>query len=96
MVRRRDLSRCAFINAVVEVGATLPQALDISRRHKRDMTAAIRGLMKGSSTAKADAQALALAVDGGIVATQFADSPAGALKALARTVRAIRLASKVE
>jgi AcrR family transcriptional regulator len=81
---------CAFINSVVEVGGALPQALDISRRHKRDMTAAIRGLMRTSRTAKADAQALALAVDGAIVAAQFSDSPADALKALARVVRAVR------
>ncbi|SAK53831.1 TetR family transcriptional regulator [Caballeronia pedi] len=81
---------CAFINSVVEVGATLPQAVDISRRHKRDMTAAIRALMPASRTAKADAQALALAVDGAIVAAQFADTPADALKALARVVRAVR------
>jgi AcrR family transcriptional regulator len=81
---------CAFINSVVEVGATLPQAIDISRRHKRDMTAAIRALMPASRTAKADAQALALAVDGAIVAAQFSDSPADALKALARVVRAVR------
>ncbi|BBP98303.1 TetR family transcriptional regulator [Burkholderia sp. SFA1] len=81
---------CAFINSVVEVGATLPQAVDISRRHKRDMTAAIRALMPASRTAKPDAQALALAVDGAIVAAQFAESPAEALKALARVVRAIK------
>jgi AcrR family transcriptional regulator len=81
---------CAFINSVVEVGATLPQAVDISRRHKRDMTAAIRALMPGSRAAKADAQALALAVDGAIVAAQFAESPAEALTALARVVRAIK------
>ena len=81
---------CAFINSVVEVGGTLPQAVDIARRHKRDMTTAIRALMPASRTAKADAQALALAVDGAIVAAQFADSPADALKALARVVRAIR------
>ncbi|SAK74152.1 TetR/AcrR family transcriptional regulator [Caballeronia ptereochthonis] len=81
---------CAFINSVVEVGGTLPQAVDISRRHKRDMTAAIRALMPASRTSKADAQALALAVDGAIVAAQFAPSPAEALKALARVVRAFR------
>jgi hypothetical protein len=72
----------------------LPQAVDISRRHKRDMTAAIRTLMPASRTAKADAQALALAVDGAIVAAQFADSPADALKALARVVRAIAAAQR--
>ncbi len=83
---------CAFINSVVEVGGSLPQALDISRRHKRDMAAAIRALMLSSRTAKADAQALAVAVDGAIVAAQFSESPADALKALARVVRAIKKA----
>ncbi|WP_175941334.1 TetR/AcrR family transcriptional regulator [Caballeronia sp. BCC1704] len=84
---------CAFINSVVEVGGTLPQAVEIARRHKREMTAAIRALMPPSRTAKADAQALALAVDGAIVAAQFADAAADALKALARVVRAVKRAA---
>jgi AcrR family transcriptional regulator len=85
---------CAFINSVVEVGGTLPQAVEISRRHKHDMTLAIRALMPSQRMAKADAQALALAVDGAIVAAQFADSPADALKALARVVRAVQKAQR--
>ncbi|SAL13040.1 TetR/AcrR family transcriptional regulator [Caballeronia telluris] len=80
---------CAFINSVVEVGGTHAHALDIARRHKRDMTDAIRKLLPASRTAKADAQALAMAVDGAIVAAQFEDSPAVALKSLARIVRAM-------
>jgi AcrR family transcriptional regulator len=81
---------CAFINAVVEVGATVPDAVDISRRHKQDMTDAIRTLLPASSrTARADAQALAVAVDGAIVGAQFEDTPAAALKSLARLVRAV-------
>jgi AcrR family transcriptional regulator len=81
---------CAFINAVVEVGETLPLALEISRRHKQDMANAIRKLLPASSrTAKADARALALAVDGAIVAAQFEDSPELTLKSLARIVSAI-------
>jgi AcrR family transcriptional regulator len=86
---------CAFINSVVEIGGTLPQAVNISRRHKRDMTAAIRAIMPLTRTAKADAQALALAVDGAIIAAQFADSPADALKALARLVRAVKRSASV-
>jgi AcrR family transcriptional regulator len=86
-----DYRGCAFINSVVEVGGSLPRAVEISRDHKRDMTAAIRKLMPAASrSAKADAQALAIAVDGAIVAAQFAASPADALKALARVVRAIK------
>ncbi|KQR76176.1 TetR family transcriptional regulator [Burkholderia sp. Leaf177] len=81
---------CAFINAVVEVGGTLPEAVDISRRHKLDMAAVIRTLLPaGSRTAKADARALAMAVDGAIIGAQFEDSPEVALKALARVVKAI-------
>jgi AcrR family transcriptional regulator len=81
---------CAFINSVVEVGGTHADAVDIARRHKRDMADAIRKLLPAASrTAKADAQALAMAVDGAIIAAQFEDSPAVALKSLARIVRAM-------
>jgi AcrR family transcriptional regulator len=81
---------CAFINAVVEVGETLPAAMEISRRHKQDMARAIRKLLPASSrTAKADARALAMAVDGAIVGAQFEDSPELTLKSLARVVSAI-------
>src|ERR1700735_4033156 len=81
---------CAFINAVVEVGETLPAAMEISRRQKQDMARAIRKLLSASSrTAKADARALAMAVDGAIVGAQFEDSPELTLKSLARIVSAI-------
>lgn len=81
---------CAFINAVVEVGGTLPEAVDISRRHKLDMAAVIRMLLPAASrTAKADARALAMAVDGAIVGAQFEESPDVTLKSLARVVKAI-------
>ena len=81
---------CAFINAVVEVGGTLPEAVDISRRHKLDMAAVIRTLLPARSrTAKADARALAMAVDGAIIGAQFENSPEVALKSLARIVKAI-------
>jgi AcrR family transcriptional regulator len=87
---------CAFINAVVEVGGTLPEAVDISRRHKLDMAAVIRTLLPASSrTAKADARALAMAADGAIVGAQFEDSPEVALKSLARVVKAITDTAKV-
>jgi AcrR family transcriptional regulator len=86
---------CAFINAVVEVGGTLAAAVDISRRHKQDMANAIRKLLPASSrTAKADARALAMAVDGAIVGAQFEDTPELALKSLARVVAAICDAGK--
>jgi hypothetical protein len=54
------------------------------------MAAVIRTLLPASSrTAKADARALAMAVDGAIVGAQFEESPDVVLKSLARVVRAI-------
>ncbi len=54
------------------------------------MADAIRKLLPASSrTAKADARALAMAVNGAIVGAQFEDSPEITLKSLARVVSAI-------
>ena len=38
---------CAFINAVVEVGPTMPEAVAISRRHKLDMATSIQDAVAG-------------------------------------------------
>lgn len=62
---------CAFINTVSELGDTLPDVLEISRRHKQDMVQAIADLLPPSETRDAVADALAIAVDGAIVRAQF-------------------------
>jgi AcrR family transcriptional regulator len=81
---------CAFINAVAEIGPTMPAVVEISRIHKRDMVAAIRKLLPASSqTASEDAHALSLAVDGAIIRAQFDESPDEALASLAHIVSAI-------
>ena len=81
---------CAFINAVVEVGGILPEAVDISRRHKLDMGAVIRTLLPAESeTANAEPRARALAVDGAIIGAQFEETPESTLKSLDALVRAI-------
>jgi len=86
---------CAFINAVVEMGPTMPEAVAISRRHKLDMTTSIQRLLPASSkTAAADSRALAMAVDGAIVGAQFEESPEVTLRSLARVVRAIGLSER--
>lgn len=118
--RSDEYRGCAFINAVVEVGGTMPEAVAISRRHKQDMTAAIEALLVlphvpphvshvatdspahqdavdapaapaaiVAADVSADAQALAVAVDGAIVAAQFTPSPDVALVSLARIVDAV-------
>jgi len=74
---------CAFINAVAELGGALPEVREIAAAHKRDMTAAIAGLLPDDPRAQRVAQAAALAVDGAIVRAQTGvEGTQGALAAL--------------
>lgn len=81
---------CAFINSVTELGAALPEVMAISRRHKDDMTTAIAALLPPSRSRAKDARAIAVAVDGAIIQAQFGETPAAALEALARILKALR------
>jgi hypothetical protein len=63
--------------------------LAIARRHKRDMTAAIAGLLPRSPGRARLAQALALAVDGAIVQAQFSGAAKAPLDALSRVVESL-------
>jgi len=82
-----DFRGCAFINSVGELGGVLPAVMDISRRHKQEMTKAIFGLLPPSRHRKEDAEAVALAVDGAIVRAQLEQSPESALRALGRILK---------
>lgn len=75
---------CAFINSVGELGGTLSEVVEISRRHKQEMIAIIAGLLPPSINQKQDAQAIALAVDGAIIRAQFDQTPDLAIQALNR------------
>lgn len=75
---------CAFINSVGELGETLPEVVEITRRHKQDMADAIGKLLPASRQRKRQAMDLALAVDGAIVRAQFDQSPEAALASLER------------
>ncbi|MEW6590251.1 MAG: TetR/AcrR family transcriptional regulator [Pseudomonadota bacterium] len=78
---------CAFINSVGELGGVLPAVVEISRRHKQEMTDVISRLLPPSRHRKENAAAVALAVDGAIVRAQFDQSPEPALRALGRILR---------
>jgi AcrR family transcriptional regulator len=84
---------CAFINSVGELGGALPGVVEIARRHKSEMTAAIASLLLPSRQRDKDAQAIALAVDGAIVRSQCDEKPDAALKALARFIKGMRAES---
>jgi AcrR family transcriptional regulator len=74
---------CAFINTVVELGNTFPEAVDIARRHKADMRVSIRKLMSPEPTFDPLALALAITVDGAIVQVQFGAPVERVLESLA-------------
>lgn len=65
--RHPDFRGCAFINAAVE----LPEAVELARRHKEEMTAAFETLLLHGAGRSARARALSLAVDGAIVHAQM-------------------------
>ena len=65
---------CAFINSVVEVGASVAGAADIAREHKREMVEVIAGLLPDGPQRTAIAQAAALGVDGALVKAQMGDA----------------------
>jgi len=62
---------CAFINSVVEIGASVAGATGIAREHKREMVEVIAGLLPDVPQRMALAQAAALGVDGAIVKAQM-------------------------
>lgn len=80
---------CAFINTAGELGGMLPAVLEVSRRHKDDMTDAISTLLPASRQRAKDARAIAVAVDGAIVRAQLGETAGPALEALGRIVKAL-------
>jgi AcrR family transcriptional regulator len=85
-----DFRGCAFINSVGELGGTVPAVVEITRRHKQDMTSAIADLLPQTVQREQDAQAVALAVDGAIIRAQFDQTPDAALLLLERILRALQ------
>ena len=84
-----DFRGCAFINAIVEFDGTLPDVVEISRRHKAEMTRIIASLLPATKHREVDAQAVTMAIDGAIVRAQMDKSPDEALKILDRLLRTL-------
>jgi AcrR family transcriptional regulator len=89
-----DYRGCAFLNSVGELGASLPEVVEIARRHKADMTRAIAALLPASPRRPKLAQAIALAVDGAIVQAQFAGEPEAPLESFGRLVESLLAAPR--
>lgn len=80
---------CAFINSVGELGGVMPEVVEITQRHKQEMTAVIANLLPSTRRREKDAQAVALAIDGAIIRAQFEPTPDTALLALDRLLTSL-------
>ena len=80
---------CAFINTVGELANDLPEVVDIARRHKEDLIVLIASLLPATTDRDGLSRALAVAIDGAIVRTQYDATPENALRALARIIAAL-------
>ena len=87
---------CAFINSVGELGESVPEINEITRRHKADMAKAIARLLpagSGSPSAYRQRRLLAMdlatAVDGAIIRAQYDGDPQPALASLKRICQAL-------
>lgn len=78
---------CAFINTAVELGGVMPEALQLARSHKADMTLLIVELLPAATSRDSDAQAIALLVDGAIVRAQLDQAADGAITLLTRLLQ---------
>jgi len=84
-----DFRGCAFINSVGELGGVMPEVIEITQRHKQEMTAVIANLLPPSRQRTKDAQAVAMAIDGAIIRAQFDQAPEAALGALDRILMSL-------
>jgi len=80
---------CAFINAVAELGDSVPEAVERSRHHKQAMVDAIEARLPAGPRRQGQARSLALAVDGAIIAAQFGQPVPEVMANLSRLARAL-------
>ncbi|OBS10065.1 TetR/AcrR family transcriptional regulator [Acidihalobacter prosperus] len=84
-----DFRGCAFINTVGELATDFPEVVDLARRHKEAMTAAIFDLLPAMHNRDLIAHALGIAVDGAIVRVQYGQRPEDTANALTEIIRAL-------
>ncbi len=81
---------CAFINSVGELGETQPEIIQISQRHKQDMTDVITTLLVNYDNKSVAANALAIAIDGAIIRAQIEQNADIAISGLKTIIAAFK------
>ncbi|WP_295851503.1 TetR/AcrR family transcriptional regulator [uncultured Xylophilus sp.] len=79
---------CAFVNAVAEVGGTLPRATAQAAAHKQAMADVVALLLPPGDAGARCARAAVVAFDGAVVQAQMGDAP-GAVAALRALLEAL-------
>lgn len=87
--QKDEFRGCAFINTVGELANDLPEVIEITRKHKNDMTSIISKLLPGTANRGNLSNALAVAIDGAIVRAQY-DTASHALQAVDQIVSALK------
>jgi hypothetical protein len=88
---------CAFINAVAELGDSVPDVARICKRHKLEMQQTIAALLPDSAVRETAANAATIAIDGAIIKAQLEAPAPGemhALEGLKTLLRALDQASR--
>lgn len=74
---------CAFLNSVGELGTTIPEVKEITRKHKQELAeileTALPSSLPNDEIRQQIASAIALAVDGATVRAQFDQTPDSAV-----------------
>lgn len=82
---------CAFINSLAELGGELPEIVEITVRHKQEMTDIIENILPSSNHRKQTAKAISLAIEGAIVQAQYSGNRLEAIDLLRDIISAILL-----
>lgn len=85
----KNFRGCAFINSVAELGGSMPEVVEITRRHKQDMASSIERLLPVSRKRRQIAQALAMALDGAVIRAQYDETPDVAQLSLALILKSL-------
>ena len=90
-----DFRGCAFLNSVGEIGAMVPEVIEITQKHKQEMAELFETVLTESPDRAEKAKAIALAVDGATVQAQFSQSSQAAIHLLNQIVEAITTQSNI-
>ncbi|QFG79250.1 TetR/AcrR family transcriptional regulator [Acidithiobacillus sp. 'AMD consortium'] len=64
---------CAFINALGEMGGSMPEVVHRVSQHKAELRKVIEGLLPGNSDREDLASAVAMAIDGAVVRAEWGE-----------------------